>query len=132
MIIAMQGVPGSGKTTWAKEHTSKINGDFLRVSRDDIRRMIHGQAYVPYYEGLVKQLRDNLIHELLMSNWTVIVDETCVKGTEELEQMAKNYGTEFKVHKMDTPLQVCIERDSKRPEPVGAEIITRMWEELHG
>jgi hypothetical protein len=36
-LIITRGLPGSGKTTWARQQVR-----FVRVNRDDLREMLHG------------------------------------------------------------------------------------------
>ena len=40
------------------------------------------------------------------------------------------YNAEFEIKNFDTKVDVCIERDAARPNPVGKEVITNMWKEF--
>jgi predicted kinase len=38
-VLVLIGIPGSGKSTWAKDFVSN-NSDWIRVNRDDFRDML--------------------------------------------------------------------------------------------
>ena len=44
-IIITRGIPGSGKTTWAKD-VVKENSNYIRINRDDLRIMLIGKWYL--------------------------------------------------------------------------------------
>jgi tRNA uridine 5-carbamoylmethylation protein Kti12 len=52
-IIICRGVPASGKTSFAKNFIEK-NQNYIRVNRDDIRKMIHCTKWNTEREALVK------------------------------------------------------------------------------
>lgn len=47
-LIILQGIPGSGKTTYARQFC-KDHDNYVRVNRDDIRNML-GEYWVPKRE----------------------------------------------------------------------------------
>lgn len=130
-LIATRGVPGSGKTTWAKNYAFFNNA--MRVSRDDLRRMLHGQAYDIKHEQIIRSIRTSMIYKLLRAGHDVVVDETLIKkNTEtELKAIAKECGADFEIKHFDTPLEVCLQRDAARDRVVGEPIIRRMWNDLN-
>ncbi len=54
-IIITRGIPGSGKTTWAKNFV-KNNPNYIRISRDDLRSILIGK-WDWSIEDVVKSLR---------------------------------------------------------------------------
>jgi len=39
-VTILKGLPGSGKTTWAKEQIAKSPGNYKRINKDDLREML--------------------------------------------------------------------------------------------
>ena len=147
-IILCRGIQGSGKTTWAKQWTLEDPEHRVRFNNDDIRNML-GKYWVPSREEIVFQLKlefmvasmikgydiviDNMnlnpkeieYYELYMKSHNQVVDE--LKSENKLNpQNDSKYELEFK--DFFIPLQDCIERDSKRPNPIGEEVIRKTYE----
>lgn len=131
-LIMLQGLPGSGKTTWARQHCAE-NTWFRRVSKDDIRAMIGGEYSKPN-EDTVIAIRDKIIALLLAETYSVIVDDTNISTRHRvtIQNLCSKYDAEYRVMVFDAPVDVCIERDAQRPNPVGADVIRRMNEQWHG
>jgi len=78
-VYLLCGLPGSGKTTWAKMFIGEHPQTF-RVCKDDIRQMLYGEyKFVKEDEGLVQSIAQNAISDLLSNKSDVIIDETCIK-----------------------------------------------------
>ncbi|MFC0530903.1 phosphatase domain-containing protein [Phytohabitans kaempferiae] len=129
-LIITRGLPASGKTTFAK----KLQPGVVRVNRDDLRRMLHGERlYTTWAEGQVTTAQRALVEALLQARADVVVDDTNLSSrlVREWAQMATRYGATFEVHDFtDIPVEECVRRDADRPEAerVGAEAIRRLHE----
>lgn len=74
-LIAMMGLPRSGKSTLARSLAKQIGAPI--VSRDAIRLAVHGQRYEQAAEPLIKALDIYMVRALFEAGHdTVIVDET--------------------------------------------------------
>lgn len=131
-VILLQGLPGSGKTTWARQHCAD-NTWFRRVSKDDIRAMICGEYSKPN-EDTVIVLRNKIIDVFLAEGYSVIVDDTNISTRHrvKIQNLCSFHGAEYQVKVFDTPLDECIARDAQRPNPVGADVIRKMDEQWNG
>lgn len=131
-LIVLQGLPGSGKTTWARQHCAE-NTWFHRVSKDDIRAMICGDYCKPL-EDTVIEIRNKIVALLLSEGYSVIVDDTNLNERHRvaLQNYCSFHGAEYRVMTFDTPLAECIARDALRPNPVGEAVIRKMDEQWHG
>ena len=91
-LIAMVGLPRSGKSTWAKAT------DFPIVNRDAIRLAIHGERFLKPAEELVKTVALYMIRSLFLAGHvTVILDETNTTRTRrDFWANAGNWTTYFK------------------------------------
>lgn len=115
-LIIMVGIPGSGKSTFAKENYP----DALYVSRDEVRFGIISEEDEYFSkENEVFNAFINKINEGLRNSKDVVADATHI-----------NYGSRLKLFRnlvnldrektnviavfMRTPLDVCIERNEKR------------------
>jgi predicted kinase len=127
-LIITRGLPASGKTTFAR----KLQPAVVRVNRDDLRRMLHGdRLYTQRAEAQVTHAQRAQVEALLRSGADVCVDDTNLRsGTVRYwARLAERLGAQFEVHDFtDVPVEECIRRDAERPEDerVGATAIRRM------
>lgn len=129
-IIIVRGIPASGKSTWAKEWVFEDPIHRVRVNMDDIRNML-GKYWVIEREPLVKRIKENAIYNALDFGYDLIIDNMNLNPKEiaSIKRIVSGYpeySIEFKDF-FDVPLDVCIERDSKRDNPIGAKTITDIY-----
>lgn len=129
-VIICKGLPGSGKSTWAKKFVEE-NPKYVRVNRDDLRNM-RGRYWYPSQEGLITTWERNCIKSALEAGYNVIVDSTNLnpKSLNNLIYFLDRIDIEMNVEYksfIDVPLKTCIENDLKRPNSVGASVIRRMY-----
>lgn len=136
-VIICKGLPASGKTTWAKELQSKEPGKWKRVNKDDLRAMLDNSKWTTKNENMVLKIRDDVILLALIEGFNVIVDDTNLNTTHEgrvhhiVSTHNKTLNKEVVVETKDftnVPLEVCIERDTKRSHPVGEKVIQDMYD----
>lgn len=102
-----------------------------------------GKYWVPSREGLIKDLRNLFLWEAMSYGFDVVIDNMNL-NPKELEyynrvlddwnnpkgaisdMVRRKYDIEFK--NFFIPLQECIERDSKRPNPIGEKVIRNTYE----
>lgn len=117
-LIMLVGIPGSGKSTWAKEQVTASGGRVKRVNRDDLRAMIDCGQWSKANEKLIVEVRNRIIVESLRRFNDVIVDDTNLTRYHErdlrnlLDELT--FKPEFEVKVFDTPFEVCVERNAKR------------------
>lgn len=134
-LILVQGISGSGKTTWAKQWVEEDPIRRIRLNYDDLRCML-GKYWVPEREPLMKKIFDIALDNALVSGYDIVIDNMSnlnPKHQEGYQKLIENwnsknpnkYKIEYKL--FDTPLEVCIERDSKREIPIGEKVIRQQW-----
>jgi len=74
-LLVLQGIPGSGKSTWARNFIKNNSKKWVIISRDNIRDML-GNYWVPNREKLVDQMEYRLVTLSLYDNYNVIIDAT--------------------------------------------------------
>lgn len=136
-IIILQGIPASGKSTLAKQIVYGKK-DWVRINRDDLRNM-RGDYWIPEQEKYITDLEFGALYLAMKYNYNVVFDSTNLnpktinkikKEISEFNNFLADYekdGYEIEFKLLDTPLEVCIERDSKRENPVGRETITSFY-----
>lgn len=141
-VIVPRGIPGSGKTTWVKAQlATHPAGTAVRISNDDLSFMLYGQPWGTFFfsdatRETLHNLRISMLETFLKQDAIthVYIDNTnlATQTVKSLQEIAIRYGAEFIVD--DRFLQVdideCIERDSKRDAPVGADVIKKMAKQL--
>ncbi|WP_089009814.1 phosphatase domain-containing protein [Micromonospora viridifaciens] len=129
-LIATRGLPASGKTTFAR----RLQPDVVRVNRDDLRRMMHGERlFTQRAEGQVTRVQRAQVEALLAARVSVCVDDTNLRSRtlRDWAELAARFGAAFEVHDFtDVPLEECLRRDAARPEVdrVGEAAIRRLHE----
>lgn len=133
-LIMCQGLPGSGKTTFSKRYINdNLSELIVRVNKDEIRAEFEKSGWKWSHENekdVIKK-RDSLISTALSNGISVISDDTNLgkKHRTRLYELATNHGAEFEIKSfLDVPIEVCIERDSKREgkAKVGEDVIRKM------
>ena len=141
-IILCRGIQGSGKTTFAKQWVLEDPEHRVRFNNDDIRNML-GKYWVPSREVLVDSLKRRFLWSSMSYGFDIVIDNMNL-NPKELDYyngvldgwnnpegavpdvVRPKYSLEFK--DFFIPLQDCIERDSKRPNPIGEEVIRKTYE----
>lgn len=133
-VIIMRGLPGSGKSTYAKQLLNDFPNSYKRINRDELRMMLDNGITSKGNEKFVKQLRDILIIKALEAGKHVIVDDTNLSETNivRINQLVHQFNKENKdnvsveIKEMQTTLDECIERDKNREKKVGEKVIRDM------
>lgn len=141
VIILTRGIQGSGKSTWAKSWVEEDPLNRIRYNNDDLRTM--QGVYWPKdskaldkKEKCVKAIKEMIIELYMSKGYDIVVDNMNLNPKEyayfkELsdkfnnKQSAYNYTVEFR--DFFTPLEVCIERDANRANPIGAKVIKETY-----
>jgi len=132
-LTITRGLPGSGKTTWARHEIATTAPRAVRVNRDDLRRALHGGLIgANWAERQVTIAQKAAVESMLRAGVDVFCDDTFLKArvVREFAELAAACGAAFEVRDFTSvPLDVCLERDAGRPddERVGEEVIRGMW-----
>ena len=128
-IILCRGIQGRGKTTWAKQWVLEDPEHRVRFNNDDIRNML-GKYWVPSREPMVAAMKDGFVEEAILLRLDMVVDNMNLNSTEVeyWKRTAKVFNYDLEIKNFFTPLQECIDRDSKRPNPIGEEVIRKTYE----
>jgi predicted kinase len=133
-LTITRGLPGSGKTTWARAQRGVV-----RVNRDELRRMLHGGLLGSgWAESQVTVAQRAQVEALLRAGVSVICDDTNLRAkvARELAELGLRCGADVVFRDFtDVRLDECIRRDAGRPEHerVGEDVIRGMHDRyLHG
>jgi predicted kinase len=126
-VVLAIGLPGSGKTTWMRRRgVTPLSSDLLRnILFDDVEEQ--------RYQGLVFSTLRSLLRARLIARMPLnYVDATNLSIHERRQwiKMAKSFGYEVQAVFFDVPLEVCLERNSKRDRSVSEDIMRKMAEKL--
>jgi predicted kinase len=125
-LTLTRGLPGSGKTTWAKQQPRSV-----RVNRDDLRVMLHGgRIGAGWAEIQVTIAQRAQVEALLRAGVNVICDDTNLRArsVRDLAELGVTAGAVVKIEDFTgVPVDVCVERDAARPDPVGEDVIRSMY-----
>lgn len=133
-IILCRGIQGSGKTTWAKQWVLEDPEHRVRFNNDDIRNML-GKYWVTSREHLVSDIKKDFMVSAMEFGYDIVVDNMNfnpkeIEYYENLVDSTLGYMNCYSIEYKDffIPLEVCIERDSKRENPIGEEVIRKTYE----
>lgn len=141
-LLILQGIPASGKTTFAKKIVHANPETWIRVSRDDIRDML-GKYWVPKREEVVTKIEHSSIQNGLCNGYNVIVDATnlnpytikSLKETAFAINCINDNSVEVEFKEFTIPLRTAIFRDLKRGifgRKVGKKVIKRFYDKTYG
>lgn len=116
-LYIMVGLPGSGKSTYAKETLLKANPDWAYVSRDEVRyQYVSDQEHYFDKEDEVYREFCNRIEMYLLQNKNVIADAThlTVGSRKKLVNKLRVKPDKMYAIFMDTPFDTCMARNAER------------------
>lgn len=133
-VIITKGLPGSGKTTWAREQMSKApTNSIKRVNKDDLRAMIDSSVYSKGNEAIILEIRNSIITKALDKGKNVIVDDTNLhpKHEKEIRELVSSRRDVKVVIKdfRNVSFEKCIEQNAQRGvDQVPYGVIKEMYE----
>lgn len=125
-LILLVGVPGSGKTTYAKNYI-KQNYNTIHLSSDAIRQELYGDENIQGNPGDVFSLMQKRAVESLNNGCDVLYDATNItrKDRSCIIGICPKF-VKIECHIIWAPIETCVEQDAKRERTVGKEVIDRM------
>ena len=136
LVLLLQGLPASGKSTFAKQVVAAHPaGTVVRINNDDLSTMLFGTPWpngAQDIAGLLAEARLGLLRAALAtpSIRLIVVDNTNLvpKTLRTLAEAAHAAGARVAVDStfLDVPVEECLARDAAREHPVGAPVIERM------
>lgn len=127
-VILTKGLPGSGKSTWAKKLIDDNPNTYKRINKDDLRAMMDNGKFSRDAEKFVLSVRDTLILNALQNGKHVIVDDTNLhpKHEDHIRNLVKGLAEVEVKDFTSVPLEECIKRDLTRFHSVGERVIKQM------
>ena len=140
-IILCRGIQGSGKTTYSKQWVLEDPEHRVRFNNDDIRNML-GKYWVPSRERIVSALKKEFLYSAMSLGYDIIIDNMNLnpKEVEYFQCLVDSWNNpngvlsdvvraiyEIEFKDFFIPLQVCIQRDSQRENPIGEKVITETY-----
>lgn len=132
-LLMMVGLPGSGKSTYANK--MKSHG-YVVHSSDSIRKELYGDESIQGDGNKVFRLLHSRIINDLKEGKNVVYDATNIhsKGRVNFLNTVKNIDCKKYCVVFATPIDKCLERNSKRERMVPLYVISKMyrqWETPH-
>lgn len=125
-LILLVGIPGSGKTTYAKNYITN-DKNTIHLSSDKIREELWGNEAIQGDNNEVFSLMQSRAIEALNNGQDVIYDATNVtrKDRSYIIDRCPKFA-KIEAHIIWAPIETCIERDAARERTVGKEVIDKM------
>ena len=140
-LILTRGIPGSGKSTWAKSWVSEDPEHRIRFNWDDMRNMM-GPYWVPSREPINKHILWAAVNSVAYNDrpYDIVIDNMNLnpKDWKQYEDWILNYNnslnseetnTQYVLEFKDffTPIEECVKRDSMRINPIGEKTIREIY-----
>lgn len=138
-LLIFRGLPGSGKSTAAKDLVATGPENTMRVNRDDLRKMMHDGVFIKGSkdrmgtEQTIINAELALVRRGLRAGLTVIDDNTNLpnRSVKQIVEIAETLGVPWEIVDLtDVPYQTCIERNNDRGQTVPNEAISEMYQKF--
>lgn len=125
-LILLVGIPGSGKTTYAKKYIEQA-ANTVHLSSDSIRKELYGDESIQGNPADVFSLMQKRAIEALNNGQNVLYDATNItrKDRSSIIGICPKFA-KIECHIIWAPIEMCIERDAVRDRTVGKKVIDRM------
>lgn len=124
-LMLIRGIPGSGKSTLAALWVDEDPEWRARVNRDDLRFAMYGKYVLKrMQEDTVTVAQQAQVRALLTAGISVTVDDTNLRAqtVKEWLKIAAECGATVTHMDVETPLDVCIERNNARAAAGGRNV----------
>ena len=137
-IYMLCGVPGSGKSTWAREQVVKLDGKGIIISRDVIRFSMLGDndSYFAHedevFDEFIKEIQEAINDE---EHTSIFIDATHLNEKNRNKVLSRIWHMKDDVVigvYFDIPLEECLRRNAQRTGRalVPETVIKNMYESL--
>ena len=125
-LVLLVGIPGSGKTTYAKNYIEQTP-NIIHLSSDAIRKELYGDENIQGNPADVFSLMQTRAVEALNNGIHVVYDATNItrKDRASIIDICPKFA-QIECHIIWAPIETCIERDANRERTVGKAVINRM------
>ena len=126
-ILVLQGVPASGKSTFARKLATEYT-NWVIVNRDSMRKA-RGTYWLPSQEKYIDKLEVNAVCYALDDNLNVIIDATNLNPNtiKKWKDIADTYGSEIEFKLFKISYKEAIERDNNREDKVGEKVMRKFF-----
>jgi len=137
-VEMLVGIPGSGKSTYAKQVVAKDPSNWARINNDDLRAMLNGSVWTSEYEKMITDARNYLIRDALKRGKNVIIDNLNInrRHFDDVCKIAKSVNADIQVYEKAfyIELEDAMERNSKREGAarVPDDVVKKWWKEAGG
>lgn len=134
-VEMLVGIPGCGKSTYAKQVIAKDPSNWVRVNNDDLRAMFNGSVWSADYEKIVTDARNYLIRDALKRGKNVMIDNLNLnrRHFDDVCKIAKSVNTDVQVFEKAFYIEMeeAMERNAKREGAarVPDEVIKKWWKD---
>ena len=131
-VLILQGLPASGKSSFAKELLLANPGRWVRTNKDLLREMAHASYWSKGNEKFVLKLRDTAILMALEEGKHVVIDDTNFgHNIDRIQELVKGKARVIINDSfLKVPVEECIRRDLLRPKSVGKDVIMKMYNQF--
>lgn len=145
-LLVLQGLPASGKSTYAVNWVNEDPEHRLRINQDSIRRMfgkywLEDIIQLKKRESITSNITMELLKQSMFNQFDIVLDNIDLnsKVLGAIEDYVNYFNIKFadlQAYKIEyklfkEPLQTLIDRDSKRDISVGAEVITNLYNKYY-
>jgi predicted kinase len=126
-LIILVGIPGSGKTTYAKKYIREHPRTRVHLSSDKIREELYGDESAQGNPAEVFSIMQKRAIEALNNGYDVIYDATNItrKDRASIISICPKF-VQIECHIIWLPIYNCINRDATRKRTVGQAVIDKM------
>lgn len=139
-IIICVGLPGSGKSTFAKKWVSEDPKNRFRFNNDELLKMMTEGVFTKESYLIIRDMQTGFIKGIASQGKSGILDNTHMNPSvlnnllmfldlEISDYTNENYEIIIKDF-TDISIEECIRRDSLRDNPIGKDVIEKMYETI--
>lgn len=145
-LLVLRGLPASGKSTYAVKWVNEDPEHRLRISQDSIRMMfgkywLEDKVQLKKRESITNNINIELLKQCMFNQFDIVLDNMNLntRTLSSIEDYVSYFNMKFvdlKAYKIEykffkEPLNVLINRDSKRDKSVGADVITNLYNKYY-